>query len=372
MYRRKLKTPEPDNKSPINNKTKIIIASALCLLMLLLMTLFFFRNPDNGNSDNTVLNSISTAKFNSDIDSILSVYGIENSWIRDIKSKIKETGIDGKTLWTAREILIPSDLMTIEINYDISGYIRKYSLKEKVTEDPKNKNIKMLISKTDSAQTVIAALNFIYADTLKRIKPSVCIILDSIDYMQVDEAENLLNTTENVSLILPLRNDKADYQSVILESGKDYIIELTIGDENNITADVKSDMKDLTWKSKVKSIALNFHNASGIVFKNQINDKEFVNNVIKEFESYNFKVFNESIYKKQINGENKVYALINDIRSDSVSKSNKLLYKVKLNPAEFNEYKTEAYKLKKAGYKFLSFREFTSKPDSADFNSEKK
>lgn len=369
MYRRKLKSPEPDQTKPENNKTKIIIAASLCLLLLMLMTIYFFSGSDKGSSENLLHSALQPAKMESDIDSILSVFGIESSWRKDIKKNVKESGIEKNNLWIAKDILIPEDLMTIEINYELSEYFRKNMLIGNAAEDPKTKNLKILISKSDTSGSKIGILNFIYSDTLKRKAPDICIILDSIDFLSADEAGIILNTSENVSAILPLRNDKADFQSIIMESGKNFLIELTIGDENNITADIKSDMKSLTWKSKIKSVSLNFPDASGIIIKNQLDDAEFVKNVRQEFESYKFKVYSDSIYKLSVSGENKIKDLFGEILKHSKNGLKKLLFKIKFSPAEFNEYKTEVYKFKKAGYKFLSFREFTGKTDASAADS---
>ena len=369
MYRRKLKSPEPDQPETINSKTKIIIAVSLCLLLIILMTVYFIKGSDEVNSEKVNKSNLLPDKFKSDIDSILHVFGIDSSWTKEIRNRINEPGIDKNKLWIAKEIMIPEDLMTIEINFELSEYFRKNLLSGKVTEDPKSRNLNILISKSDTSHSIIGIMKFIYSDSVKRNASEVCIILDSLDFLSSDEAVNILSTSENISAIMPLRNDKADYQSLIMESGKNYLIELTIGDENNITADFKSDMKSLTWKSKVKSISLNFPNSSAIIIRDQLGDAEFENNVRKEFESYKFKVYPDSIYKFSVSGDNRVKAIFSDISKNSKSGLKKLLFKVKLNSAEFAEYKTEVYKFKKAGYKFLSFREFAGKADTSAVNS---
>lgn len=373
MYQRKLNTQTPDKYIFRENKIKIITAASLFLLFLIIV-IIFFTGKDNGKENSVSKIILLTPELLShDIDSILSSFGIQKNWVKDIKNTVKESGVSKENLWIAREIIIPADLLTIDINYEFSGYFNVKTLGAKIIEDPQTKNVKMSISQSpDSTFKIIGILNFIYSDSVKRNVSDVCIVLDSIESLTTEEAESILNSAENISVMLPLRNDKAEYQSLIKESDKNYLINVLIGNEDNIIADFKPDMKSMVWKAKVKSLILNFSGASGIIIENKDPSSELSNNIKLEFENNKIKIYPDSMFK-ELNSENNIVRfLFEDIRTQSVNGKRYLLYRVNLNRSEYEEFESGIYSLKKIGFRFFNFDEFIRRKENAEINKSEK
>lgn len=365
MYQRKLKSQIPEAGKPDGSKLRIIIAGFLFIVCILLVILYL--NDENGKQDNDkiVSSNITGESINSSIDSLLTVLGIEKTWIKEIKAGKKNTGIDLQNLWIAKEIIIPADLTTVDVNVELTKLMRERNLILTATENPKTKSLNVNISMSnDSSVKLIGIMNFVYSDSVKRLSSDVCLVLDSLEFLSTDDAANILSSSENFTVILPLRNDKADYQSLIMESGKNYLIELVAGDENNITADLKTDMKSLTWKSKIKSICVNFPDATAVIIKDSNISDEFKNSIMNEFKNYNFKVYSDTVYKPFAYHENKVNLLLEDIINKSKSGVKYQSVKLTLTPDEFSELKSKSYSLKRAGYRFLNFKEYINKTDT--------
>ncbi|MCY7362234.1 MAG: hypothetical protein LH629_09245, partial [Ignavibacteria bacterium] len=265
-------------------------------------------------------------------------------------------------LWFAKEVLIPQDILTVELNYELTNYLKTYSLTETVTEDPKTKNLIFnIFSKIDTVKKLNGIVKLIFSDSVKRNISDVCIVLDSIDFYPLKDVQEILELNESYSVFLPLRNDKADYQSGIIEAKKDYLLEFTIGDENNIIADFKTDMKESTWKAKIKSIAMSFPDNAGVILKSSDLYEDFENNVRSELTKNNITVYKDTVFIKFRWGENKINSLFESIISNTISGKNYLTYELNLSPAEFKEYRKKVYRIKKLGYKFYTFSALNKK-----------
>jgi len=220
-----------------NQYVKIILIALSSVLAITL--LYFYVSADDksistGNSDRNISRA-SGDKVLSDIDSILYSFGIRKDWIRDLNIKAKDQKKTGDELLFNREIRIPPDLPVIDLNYEITNYFRKYDYELKVTEDPRTKNITMNINTVrDSLHKQTGTIKFLYSDTLKRNAAEIALVLDSIDLYSLKEAEIMLTSTQEFSMILPLRNDKADYQSSILELKKVVVLNKFLQTEGRI------------------------------------------------------------------------------------------------------------------------------------------
>ncbi|MDQ3020363.1 MAG: hypothetical protein M3R36_07310 [Bacteroidota bacterium] len=343
-------------------KTKLILAMILIALVIILFYFYISTDKDSDAKYNISQNAnrLTKEKFLKDIDSIISTFGIKKEWTKDISTKEKEpkSNAASASLWISKEVLIPVDLPTIDLNFEISNYLRSNNFEGKVIEDPKTKNISMdIFSLQDSGKKQAGILKFVYSDTIKRNAAGICIILDSMDSYDLTDVEKILNSTQEFSVFLPLRNDKADYQSLIMDLKKNYLIKFSIGDENDVEADFKDDMKESVWKLKVKSVCVNFPQATGIIISDKKDLKDFNYDVTAEFEKNNFKIYKDSLFGQFKRSENKIASLFSDIISKSNSGKKILFYAVNLNPNEFSEYDREVYTMKKLGYKFLDFNE---------------
>jgi len=373
LYRRKLRYRTPEVEVQKNHKLKLLIITALCAAAIILFYFYTTLNDDNTIGKNAIykVNYISREDLSKDIDSVAYTFGIHKDWIINISQKIKKDKSPGDSLLISKEIWIPSDIPMIDLNFEFSNYLRSNLFKEKVTEDPKTKNIFLEIYPAkDTAGKLAGTINFVYNNSLKRDASDVCLILDSIEVYPLDNVQNILGSTEEFSVFLPLRNDKADYQSMVMDSKRDYLLKFSIGDENNVIADFKSDMKESVWKAKVKSASINFPNSSGIIMKTKTGFNEFENEVREEFEKNNMTVYIDSLFSQHIGGEQTINWFFSDIISKSNSGKNFLFYTVNFSPDVFNYFDREVYKLKKLGYKFLNFKDMIKKINKTDIHSE--
>lgn len=356
MYQRKLKFQPPEKKAG-SDKVRLIAAVSVTALAIILIYLYISSGSDNDNPVNIekISRHVTKEIISKDIDSVLFSFGIKREWIKEVP--LKES-IPGRENMISKEIKIPSDLLTIELNYELTNYFKSVNLKDRAAEDPKTKNLVISIyTPGDSADKLTGKLNFIYTDSVRRNASEVCIILDSLDFYPLGDVQKILSSPENFSLFLPMRNDKADYQSDIQESGKDYVIDFIIGDENDVAADFKSDMSEKIWKSKVKTVSVSYAGTSGIILTDRKDLKEFTNLIREEFTKNEMKVFSDSFFTPLKTNDQKINSLFENIVSNSVPGKRIQIYAVNMSPEEFKEYESKVYSLKKLGYKFIRFSE---------------
>lgn len=347
-----------------NQYVKIILIALSSVFAITL--LYFYVSADDKNiSTGNLEQNISQAsgdKMLSDIDSILYSFGIRKDWIKDVNIKAKDQKKTGDELLFNKEIRIPSDLPVIDLNYEITNYFRIYNNEIKVTEDPRTKNIVMNINTVrDSLHKQTGTIKFLYSDTLKRNAADIALVLDSLDLYSLNEAEVILTSTQDFSVILPLRNDKADYQSRILELKRDYLLKLSVGDEDDIEADFKDGMKESVRSSKIKSLGLSFPNSTGVILINKTRNMDFFNGVKNDFVKNNMKVYNDSVFDEYKSNEKKVISIFEDIINEAKRGKKILIYDINFSPEEFASYDRQVYSMKKLGYRFYNFRDLVNK-----------
>lgn len=361
MYQRKLKErkTEPATEDKKSKTVFLLVPAALILILIFFFLIFNFNFNKDEKSDQTITAPnvpVTKETLSKDIDSVLFTFGISKDWIRDVSKKDKTPGADA--LWFSKEVKIPADILNIDLNYELTNYFRSRGMSNRVSEEPKTKNLLFgIYTGNDTARKLTASVKFIYTDSLKRIAADVCLILDSLEYYPLNDVRYILSSAEAYSVFLPLRNDKADYQSAITEAGKDYLTEFTTGSEKDITADFREDMNETSWKAKVKSVPVNFPGVSGIILKSGNASQEFQNLVIDEFSKINLKVFRDTIFTKFKSSENIISSLFENIISNSKSGKKFLAYQVSLSPSDFKEFEKKVYQLKKFGYEFVNFKE---------------
>ncbi|HMS34261.1 MAG TPA: hypothetical protein PKC91_09250 [Ignavibacteria bacterium] len=344
---------------------KIIIIVFLSVFAVMLYYFYETAEDKNKITDNTTEqnNSVkSKDKILSDLDSILNSFGIRKDWIRENPVKDKVQKNPGTELIFSKEVRIPTDLPSIDLNYEITNYFRKNNNDVKVSEDPRSKNITMnIFTAKDTVVKQTGIIKFFYADTLKRNAAEVALVLDSIDLFSLKHTEEILISTQEFSVILPMRNDKADYQARIIELNRDYLLKLSVGDEDDIEADFKDGMKESVRSSKIKSLSLSFPNTAGVILISRTGNRELYNAVKNDFIKNNIKVYSDSVFDDFRSGENKVISLFEDIINEAKSGKKFLFYDVKFDPEEFTSYDKMLYSMKKLGYRFTSFKSLISK-----------
>lgn len=345
-----------------NRKLKLILIVCLSLIIIFLVTIFFLAGRANKESAN-VPAVINEAGISKGIDSILFTFGISKQWIVEPVSKGKVPVKSG----ISKEVVIPNDILSIDLNYELTDFFRSRGIKNKVTEDPKSKNILMNFS-SDTAKDFSGAIKFIFSDTVKRNAANVCLVFDSLDNYNIRNVQNLLASAQNFSVFTPVRNDKADIQSEIFESKRDYLIKFSVGGEEDVDADFKPDMNEKILKQKIRSVQLNFPGVTAIILVYKSNKKDLIdfgNELKKEFENDGKTVYEDTIFSSVKYTGSKVNSLFEDIPSKSAAEKKYLFYDINFNPEEFSEYDSQVYSMKKLGYKFLSFKELKNLMDKS-------
>lgn len=350
-------------------KITILISVSIIIVAAVLICIYLSSGNENDSINNSDKNLRPKNKnvISRQIDSIIFTFGIKKEWIHNNEPSAKDSLSKDKNIKSrinqqliSKEVFIPMDLPVIDLNHEISGYLKINDLSETVIEDPKSKNLLInIFSETDSNKQPAGNLKFIYSDSVKRNAAKVCIVFDSIDYYNFNDVERMLVSTQEFSVFLPLRNDKADFQSSVTGAKRDYLIKLIIGNEDDIEADFKSDMKESLVRSKIRTLYLNFPQTSGIILNGRNNLKEFENKIREEFEKNNMKVYQDTVFAEVRRGDDIVASLFKDIVNRSNSGKKILFYIVNFSPENFNEYDNQVYALKKKGFKFYNFKELS-------------
>ena len=120
------------------------------------------------------------------IDTILSDFGIKKGWIDNQFRKDKDTTDNNihslaEKLWFSKKVTIPLDLSAAELTIEISSFLGSIDLSTTINEDPKTRKLTMHIHHTeDTLKRVLAEIDFIYSEKIKRSAANVCIILNNL------------------------------------------------------------------------------------------------------------------------------------------------------------------------------------------------
>ena len=342
-------------------RSKLILVSSL-LAAALLLGYFFFRN-DTPEVQKTEVKGVlpQPAEVNSGIDSVLRNFGIENKWIRDAKENPK-TQKNSSQLWFSKDVMIPVELPATNVNLELTSFLREKNLLVRTVEDPRSKNLRMdVLSSTDTVRGRIGQIRLSYSDSVKRISSAVCIILDSIEYLSLEDAGKIINSGEEFSVIMPLRNDKADFQSLITDRKRDYLVELTYGSEESYEADFREGMSEKEWRSKIRSLCFNFPSMSGIILRGKNLPEALANSIKEEFEKFGMKVFADTNFVDAWYKSEKPERLITELKNRTGSGSKKIVMITSLSAADFEELTSKSAALRKRGFRFMDFKEISNK-----------
>ncbi|MFZ1322238.1 MAG: hypothetical protein WAT71_11850 [Ignavibacteria bacterium] len=342
-----------------NEKYKILLITGLGIVLVILTFIFLNTELDIDAVDNSLEKkaAMTPDKFKKDIDSIIYSFGIKEEWkIKVPENKVNISGDKG--LAFAQSIRIPVDIQTINLNLDITNYLEKNGFVSKTLEDPRSKDIMIEIFQVkDSLQTRYAKLNFVYSKDISRNISETAIVLDSIEYIDYQNAEIIIKSVEKFSVFLPIGNDKADYQSMIIDNSKNYLLKFYIGNDDDITSDFRTEMKENVIRQKVRTAAVNFPGVSGVVLYYPKGMKEFAEKISSEFKKNNFTVFSDTLFKSIKTEENKVSKLFEEIKRNSDKGIKVQFYTVSFTEKDFTEFENRTEELKKPGYKFISINE---------------
>lgn len=349
------------------DKLKIILIISLSLVSAVLIYFYITEDKPIETYTGEIKNDVPLTKdkLNTETDSVLYTFGIKKEWIKTIDPKdkdLKKISVKNIDLLISKEVYIPDDLPVIELNSDITNFLKSRKLDVRVIEDPRSKDLLMNIFRNGDTSSVPAGiLKFSYMDSLRRNTSDVCIVLDSIDALPLEESEEILKSASEVTVFLPLRNDKAEHQSLVTEQKTDHLIKLYTGNEDDILADFRDNMKESQWMTKVKSASISFANSAGIILYKSGSNSEFYNIIKEEFRKNNITVYEDTIFTNFSRGENKILSLIESIISENGNGKRVLYYSIFLTNEEFKDYEKKISLLKKSGFKFNNFSKTVKK-----------
>ena len=346
------------------SRNKLILASCLFAAALILGYFFFRSDTPELKKPETKGVLPQPAEVNAGIDSVLRDFGIESKWIKDAKENPK-TQKNSTQLWFSKDVMIPVELPATNVNLELTSFLREKNLLVRTVEDPRSKNLRMdVLISADTVRGKIGLIRLSYSDSVKRISSAVCIILDSLEYLSIDDAGKIINSGEEFSVIMPLRNDKADFQSLITDRKRDYLVELTYGGEESYEADFREGMSEKEWRSKIRSLCFNFPSMSGVILRGKNLPSEFANNIKDEFDKFGMKVFADTNFVDAWYKSERPERLITELKNKSSAGSKKILMITSLSAADFEEFTSKSAALRKRGFRFIDFKEISSKSKS--------
>jgi hypothetical protein len=370
-------------------KIKVILTIFLVLLSVILVIIKSISNKNEVVTTGDMQELSSKSRLSTDelkklipaeIDTILFQYGIKTEWIREISDKPvpekqkkekqkkenkkqKATNIvtTPNVYWFDKEVTVPKDLSLSELNLEIGKYLRSINFNDVSYEDAKNGNqLINIFYASDSSKKILAKINFIYSDKIKRETADICIVLDNVDKFTTAQLEKILNSSEKYSIIMPDNIDKPDIQTLILESKRDYLIRADIGMPEDITPEFKTDMREKDWKSKVRSLTYEFDRASGVIMSNPKMQYKFENEIIDEFQKYPLKAYKDTIltrFSSKETDKKVIYDLFTHILKRANYGNRTQIYLVNFSEEDFWNFTNEVHNLKKRGFKFFTFGE---------------
>jgi hypothetical protein len=372
-----------------SEKIKILSIISLVIFAVILV---FIRGCSDKETEKKVTDKeekTETKQFTADelkkvippeIDSILFQFGIKTEWIKNIsdapvpekpkKEKTKKPEkppqkpvtkqpLAGENLWFMKEITIPKDVPFAEMNLEILNLLNGYKLSSASFEDPKTYNQLFNIYYTsDTSKKVVAKINFIYSDKIKRETADICVVLDNVDNFSHAMLDKVLSSSEKYSVMLPEDINKIDLQTMVLESKKDYLVKADIGTQDDIESEFRSDMKEKEWRSKVRSICYEFDKAAGIILKNPKLQHKMEMELLDEFSKYPIKAYRDTILTK-FNSSEKSKKKISDFFAQILSRAKNgitsQIYVVNFTEEDYQNYMSGLHVIKKRGYKFFNF-----------------
>lgn len=371
-----------------SHKIKILAVIFLVVFAVILIFLRVTSKKETVNiikekEEKTEVKQVSTEELKKiiphEIDSILYQYGIKPEWIKNIsnaqlpekpkKEKTKKQDKQSKpvvkqlvqteNLWFTKEVTIPKDIPFAEMNLEIVNLLNGYNLSSTSFEDPKTYNQLFNIYYTsDSAKKVIAKINFMYSDKIKRETADICIVLDNLDSYTQPQLEKLLSKSEKFSVMLPNDINKIDLQTLVMESKKDYLVKAEIGLQDDIEAEFRSDMKEKDWRTKVRTICYEFDKAAGVVLKNPKMQHKMEMELLDEFSKFPVKAYRDTIFTKYYSTEKsnkKIADLFKLVLSRAKNGINSQIYVANFTEEDFQNYLSGLHVIKKRGYKFFTF-----------------
>jgi hypothetical protein len=355
------------------------------LLIVLAVLFYFLRTRSNDSqltgvfqtkSENSQIHAdlgLLKLHLSQGIDSILFSFGIKKEWINTSPASQEPGRTTGKKVkeptnvqWFEKNVLIPKDLTTAEVNLDISQYIESIGLITRVTEDIKTTSVNISIyDPLDSTSLKnilpLAGISVSHGAKIKRDGGIIVLILKGIGEYKHSDAAELLSTADEFSYIFPRSTDEIDLQNKLLQMKKDVVMQLTVGNPDNPEADFRIEQNDKEIKQRVKSINSDFPAIKNMILTKHEPSVHYLKLypfLKSEFKKYNVTLFADTIITpllaiQEEDSKDKINIMADKMRS--LAFSGKLISIIAVSYDEFKQLYEQIFVLKKLGYKFYTF-----------------
>ena len=315
------------------------------------------------------------ANIERQLDSILFSFGIKKEWIATSRAgahekseKVPPTKSYYKDAsWFLKDVIIPKDLSSAEVNLDLSLYTKNSGLVPSATEDIKTKDIEFDISSSDSSAMPMVRIYLNHSDKVTRESGTFSIILNNIGDYKKDEIDKILSTTNEFSFIFPRSFENVELQNKLIQLRKDVIINMTLSAKDNSDADfLTSDEKDL--KTKIKSFITDYPSISKVIISRADAaplPQGMAGKIKEEFLKFNIRAIGDTalipvVAKSEEDSKDKVSIIISNLKNYA-AKFGKGIAVVTLSYDDFIKLYNEILVLKKLGYKFYNLAEYFTK-----------
>jgi len=266
----------------------------IVVFLLVLNVALGFLHISSQQKHLTVLNQKTIVKK---FKKVLTEYGIENNWIT--LGKIQKGRSD--SLKNSFVVHVPSDIPIAQIIKDINIEFAHQPVVISSSEEQIN-GLTILIIESGKITKLIA--DFKVDHDINRKYSTIGFLLYNTEDLSEDELNSLLKNPLHFGVVLPLESNSENIAQTILDSKKEYFIELS-DDSDNENFELNGDLKIDEIKRNVNKIVSSFnspkyflieHNKSGIT-------KSIEEIVRKGFEDRGRKVLNSSKFIN-LQGEN--------------------------------------------------------------------
>lgn len=359
----------------------IIIVCLVTIVTILLLSKFLSQKDDNKPVSGSNLEAVNeddnenpkpdlaslTKSLDTDIDSILSGFGIKKEWITTNHNSTNDKKTTTKDAeWFTKTVIIPVDLNSIEINLDLNTHLNSKGLLTSTSEDIITKDITLTVHNPDTSKNKLplAKINVSHSDKISRETALFCVILNNIgDYSQEEIDKFVINKSE-FSFVFPRNLDEIDTQTKLLQHKKDVLINLTVGAKDNYDTDFNSGLDEKSIKEKVKSFSSDFPTITNVILTKADPDvsQSQLNSITEELSKFNIKVIKDTALTKTItpaeeDSKEKISIFFNNIKQKGVLSKN-IITMIKIDPDEFEKFYNKVLTLKKLGYRFYSYNEY--------------
>ena len=368
----------------------ILIISLIVVVSVLLISKYVLKNDTETEKNETFLTTDSgnvsnisgkydpeklRAELSPGIDSVLRNFGIKNEWISNSgEEKLLKKGtkqVNREADLFVKNVLIPNELSSIEVNADLSSYLRSLGLKSTVNEDILTKNIIITVNADDTLQgkLPLAKINIDHSDKVKRESAIICVIINNINEFEPEDIDKLLLNKNEFSYVFPRNLDDIDLQNKLMHSKKDIIINMTAGGRENYETDFNASMDEKAIHERVKSFSSDYPTVTTVLLTKKDSDlpPQFMGIIASDFANYKIKVISDNDLTKLIpkadeDSKNKFILFASNIKSKAaLSKS--IITTISVDKDDLETFYDEILILKKLGYKFYNYSDFASRKE---------